>query len=143
MSGGRESIDSGAGEAEAEVVDDKVGTLLVDAVDLGRSNRTILRLLAISLAFDIVFSIGLGFMAVRAIVVSNEIKNEQLARCQKFNEQRQGELALWTPVLAQPITPLPANATPEQIEAFALNQRLRENFTNNLHKYFDPVKCDG
>lgn len=141
MSGGRQSTDGGTEEVDPESVDEKVGLLLTDAVDLGRSNRAVLRLLAISLAFDILFSIVLGYAVVRAISAANQIKSEQLVRCRKFNEQRAGELALWTPVLAQPIPPLPVNATPEQVATFNANQKLRQDFADNLHKYFDPVEC--
>ncbi len=60
----------------------------------GRSKRTI-RLLAVSVAFDIALSVALIFLAVSQRSVSDQIHSSQVTACGIGNSSRVAQVQLW------------------------------------------------
>ncbi len=116
-----------------EDVHRKLGDVLVESVNLGRRNRKRLRWLTWPLLFDILLTV---------LILAGELayKHNQRVQCDRFNESRAGELALWQPLLASPRAPLKANASAEEKRAYDDATIAREQFERNLHLYFDPIK---
>lgn len=107
-----------------------VSTLINDAK---RSKRRV-RLLAISLLFDLLLTLGLGVVSVKthnAAVQAETNKAALLRSCQTTNEARANNAVLWDYLLAlQPEKPL----TPNEI-------KFRTEFTALKVKTFAPRDC--
>jgi hypothetical protein len=75
----------------------------VDALTrYGHRNRTLIKWVAASLALDMVLSVALGYVAIRAQQVANQadsIAQSQYNSCLAGNEYRKGQLQLWHYVL--------------------------------------------
>lgn len=83
-----------------------------DLAKASRRNRVLIRLLAFSVALDVLLSIGLGALAWQARQVAdqaNSIQARAYATCQASNEARAGQVQLWHYLLdltsASPRTP--------------------------------------
>lgn len=99
-----------------------------------RRSRRMIHLLAFSLAFDILLSIGLGVLALRAnqlAIEANSIEERARSTCLSSNEARAGQMQLWHHVLDLPPTAPRTAAQQQQADQFG-------RYVDNL---FAPRKC--
>jgi hypothetical protein len=103
-----------------------------------RRSRLHIRLLALSLVFDISLSVGLGALAIKADNASKKatsVRAQQRSSCTAGNEARSIESQLWNYVLN---SPPPANQTPA--EAATLKQEV-DRFRTFIGDVFQPRVC--
>lgn len=86
------------------------------------TNRRLIKLLALSVVFDILLSIGLGFIGFKAYTAGTEAKAatvvahvSAVASCQAGNEFRRDDRSRWQRIID--ITPVAQRQTP-QVQAF-------------------------
>lgn len=107
--------------ARSDDLDDKIaGSSDVQAIiRYGHRTRLLLRWLAVSLAFDLVLSLGLGYVAIRAQQLAeqaNSIQDRARAGCLSGNEFRKTQLQIWHYILDLPPTS-PRSAAQEAQQA--------------------------
>lgn len=113
-------------EREADI-DRRIGDLLVDMQHLGDRNRRNIRLLALSVMFDVLLSIGLGAFAYQVHQLSANTaattSEQQMSTCNAGNQARALNAELWNYILSQPSGPQTADqsATVTSFKAFIAN----------------------
>ncbi len=103
-------------------------------VHYGHVNRRLIRILGVSLAFDIVLSVMVGYLAWQANEVAQQATSTQArqqAACLSGNEARAGQRQLWHHVLDLPAA---APRTPEQ-------QQQADDLGRYVDDVFQPRKC--
>ena len=137
----RGSDTAGGTSRSQEDVDEKLGALLTDTVELSHRNWRLLLPIVISIVFDVTLSLLLGVALLRTSNTQSRFAILAKTTCERFNTTRAGELALWEPILSAPRAPLPANATDQEKQAYDDATKARAEFEANLHRYFDPIPC--
>ncbi len=122
----------------AEKLMGSVETLANETRDLRQQNKKhqfLIRLLGISVAFDLVLSGALGWIGVTAVNASDQAAAAATAAatnqrnfCIASNETRKSQVDLWTYVLGQSPTPAGQEAT-------------RENFRDYVAEVFKQRDC--
>jgi len=108
-----------------------------DVENLMRASKRsllLIRVLFVSVVFDVLLSVALGLVAIRADTAANQansVQRRQVATCLAANEARAAQIALWTYILDLPST---APNTPEQ------QQRIKQ-FRAFVATTFAPRKC--
>lgn len=96
-----------------------------DAIDhltrASRRNLLLIRLLAVSIAFDLFLSMGLGIVAFRANQTAeqaNSLQARARTTCLSGNETRAGQIQLWHYILDLPPSTPRTEAQQQQVEQF-------------------------
>lgn len=106
--------------------------------DLKKQNirsRNYIRMLAMSLVFDICLSVGLGLVAWRTNHSAEQARQATIAACESGNNVRKAELQLWDYVLSFPPT---QTETPQQK---AQREVQTAKFRDYVHKTFATRDC--
>jgi hypothetical protein len=109
--------------SRSDALDERVaGSSEVQAlVRYSHRTRLLLRWLAVSLAFDFILSVGLGYVAIRGqrvAVQANSIQERARVGCLSGNEFRKTQLQLWHYILDLPPTTPRTPAQDAQQAAF-------------------------
>jgi hypothetical protein len=127
--------------ARSDALDEQLGVshVIQGLVKTGRTNRRIIVGLLISLALDILLSIAVAIIAVKANDTAStaaSAKTQARQNCIAGNASRADQLKLWTYVLS---FPPPVNETPA-----ARRRRMAATvkFTAFIHRVFAPRDCD-
>ena len=100
-----------------------------------KSKRTI-RLLAVSVLFDVTLSLFCVFLAVSQHNTTNAIHQSQLTACGIGNQARLGQITLWSHVID--VSAAPAHETPA---ARAARLARLAAFKAYIGRQFRPVNC--
>lgn len=103
-------------------------------IKVSRRSQRMLRWLAVSLVFDVLLSIALGIVAIRAqqaADLANSAQSHAYQACLSANEGRIGQVNLWTYLLHLPTVP---PRTPEQ-------QQQVDEILVYVKNLYAPVKC--
>jgi hypothetical protein len=107
----------------------------------GRRNRHLIKLVAVSVAVDVLLSVGLAYAVHRADQAATEAKrssSSQVVTCRSSNVARAGQTDLWTFILNS--YPPPANETPA--ERTAREERVAK-FKAYVASAFAPRDCEA
>jgi hypothetical protein len=88
-----------------------------------RRNRLLIQVLGVSVAFDIVLSVGLGwvaFTANSAAARANSVQQQQRSTCLATKKARAAQVQLWTYILDLPPATPRTPAQEQQAEQFRL-----------------------
>lgn len=105
----------------------------------GQRNRHLIKVVAVSVVFDVVLSAGLGFAVWRAQVASDRAAaaaSATVVTCRSGNEARALQTQLWNFILALPPRP---DETPDQR---ALREESVGKFKIYVANAFAPRDCD-
>jgi hypothetical protein len=103
-------------------------------MNLGKHNRRMIHVLAISLILDFMLTIALGFLALQvnaSFAKANSVERRAYEACLSANQARATQRQLWGYILALPPS---APRTSEQ-------DRQVEQFKIYIQKVFAPRKC--
>lgn len=120
----------------SDELDEKIaGSADIKALVLAsRRNQRMIRLLAISLAFDVLLTLALAVVTVQTEMVvrqANSLQAQAHATCLASNEARAGQVTLWHHLLDLPPA---APRTPEQ-------QEQADAFGRYVDHLFAPRQC--
>lgn len=118
-------------EGAAIRIDEAVRTIQEPVRQLyttAEQHRRTIRVLTVSLVFDILLSLGLGAGLYRANVASLQAKQAQKAACESGNEFKRLDLQRWNFIInLSASNPVP-NQTPAQKQQAAANLKTFQNF---------------
>ncbi len=100
-----------------------------------RQSRQVI-LLSITVAFDVLLTIGFGYITIRTHQLANQAETNQTAlvrNCETANASRKNNQVLWDYILA---IPTPNAPTVEQ-------QKNRDDFKAFVDKTFAPRDCQA
>jgi hypothetical protein len=120
----------------SDELDEKIANSTHIHALIAASQRTkvMIRLLAVSLALDVMLSLGFGWLALRAEMLAeqaNSIEYQQYTACKSGNNARAGQLEVWDYLLNLPPT------TPQTPAQKAQIQQVR----GHLHGVLAPRRC--
>lgn len=93
-------------------------------------------ILAVTVVFDVLLTIGFGYITLRTHELANQAENNRVAltrNCETANDSRKNNRALWDYILA---IPTPNAPTVDQ-------QKNRTDFKAFVDKTFAPRDCDA
>lgn len=99
--------------AELVETEARIGDVLVESVDRSRANQRTIRLVAFSVVFDVLLSIGIGGMALDNRRIAHQEQSTRaaaLTTCNSSNEARALERQLWGFMFDLPSTAAPTPA---------------------------------
>lgn len=95
-----------------------------------RRNRSLVRMLAISIVFDVLLTIAIGIIGFNNYSTGTQLRAETAQRCISENATRAADTKLWTLALAD----APPAQTPQV-------QQEIDQFKQNIHVLFAPIDC--
>ena len=129
------SLDSRNAELNKRIKDTDLPAAVEVLLKDARKRSRQVKLLAISLALDILLTFGFGFVSFRTAEIASQADSNSAAlqrTCESTNEARANNKKLWDYLFAQPPAP---DQTPEQAAAIA-------QFKVFVDKTFAPRDCD-
>lgn len=108
--------------------------------DLKKANaqsRRLIRMLAVSLVFDVCLSIGLGLVAWRSNHSADQARKATIAACESGNAVRKAEVQLWDYVLTFP------PSRPETPQEKTTREQQTKKFQDYVHMTFAQRNCDS